>query len=249
MAKVPKRKITQRHLYAHMREVFTSIQNDIYAPLQFHERNGGGVFSIAALCFLNIEYLGSLIHNHEKTTQRARKFLEVYMGRVDCRYEWYQRLLVDMWRNGIAHERDPKHYETIYLGNVVELHWSLNNSSAKENREQHLRCIQKLRIGKDRPTYVLNVNLFELVKHLILALDLLLQDLIANREMITCPRTGKKQKIRTYAISRLQETMEPQLARDISLQGEIKIVLDSHDDREFLDPSRLWVRKWSEVKS
>lgn len=253
MSQQTERKLTERDLYAHIQSVFASIDKDILGPLQYHEHAGGGFFSITALCFLTIEYLGSLIYDHQSTPLRAQMFLHKYMGAVDCRYRYYQSLLVDMWRNGIIHEHDPKHYTTTYQGNTVDLHWSLNNSSRKENREQHLRCIKKLKLDKEPDTYVLHINLFALVDDLKAALDILLQDLIDNKKTINYPNPSQAIPIRRYVLETLGRKVKPRRVKqknikDSCLRGQIQFVLHSHDPDEYLDPSRLWVRRWSEMK-
>ena len=156
-------------------DVLTAIKNDLIVVLEFHERQqSGGFHSIPREVFCYIDYVATLCYG-SASSKNATQFIEQYLGKIDSRYEQYGKLLYEMWRHGTVHEFDPKilkhSTEKYYIG------WQTNNDSPPGNRECHLECFK---VTEKNDRYLLNINLFQLVDHLVEAIRAFIDEIRAN---------------------------------------------------------------------
>lgn len=157
-------------------DLHLAIQNDLVDVLKFHEQKDiSGFHSIPREVFCYIDYLGSLIEGPPATSRKAIHFIEKYMVKADIEYKHYGKIIYEMWRHGTIHEFDPK--VLIHSQRKDMIGWQTNNSSKPHNRSCHLECFK---IEGTKNQYLLHINLFELVDHLISALNSLISDLKKN---------------------------------------------------------------------
>jgi hypothetical protein len=155
------------------------IRNDLVAVLQFHEKQEiSGFHSVAREVFCYIDYLGSIFRGPPAESEKAISFIETYMTKADRRYKQIGRLIYEMWRHGTVHEFDPKILK--HSRRKYSIGWLTNNSSAPVNRACHLECFKKQNI-EDK--YVIAMNLFELVDHLMFALKAFIDQLKRSKAL------------------------------------------------------------------
>lgn len=146
-------------------DLLQAIQNDLVDVLKFHEKkNISGFHSIPREVFCYIDYLGILLEGPPASSKKAITFIEKYMAKADTKYKQYGKILYEMWRHGTVHEFDPK--VIMHSQHKYKMGWQTNNSSKPHNRSCHLECFK---MQGTRNEYVLHINLFELVEHLIFA--------------------------------------------------------------------------------
>lgn len=88
-------------------DLTNSVNNDI-APLL-----PSALFGIPRQFFPYIEYLGGLVFGPSggrnlSSTPLAKRFLDVWMSRIDPRYSQQSDHLLEMWRHGLIHTYKPK---------------------------------------------------------------------------------------------------------------------------------------------
>ena len=145
-----RRKLSRGHFLA-------AITNDLTAVVKFHDGGIGGFHSVPREVFCYIDYI-SAIRYGANSSANAIQFIEKYLGTANPRYKHYGKLLYEMWRHGTVHEFDPKRLK--HSNGKYSVGWQTNNDSGKEERACHLECFEVY--GKS-DTFVLNVNLFQLV--------------------------------------------------------------------------------------
>lgn len=158
------RKQTRRNLYSDLRN---SIDQDIKPLLKDknEQQTIGGYFAIVVIVFTLIEYLGRLRYGNQTRkngTRDATKWMRKYMGKCNNRYVDISGLLVDMFRHGTVHIREPQQY--LYAVNLG-FGWKLTKN---EDQQDHLKILK----GK-----YLVISLNQLVQDLEKAIDLYWDDL------------------------------------------------------------------------
>jgi hypothetical protein len=138
-------------------DFLAAITNDLTAVVKFHDGGIGGFHSVPREVFCYIDYI-SAIRYGANSSANAIQFIEKYLGTTNPRYKHYGKLLYEMWRHGTVHEFDPKRLK--HSNGKYSVGWQTNNDSGKEERACHLECFKVY--GKSE-TFVLNVNLFQLV--------------------------------------------------------------------------------------
>jgi hypothetical protein len=159
-----------------------ALRADIVAILRFHKMlDFGGDLSIPRQVFCYIDYLGSLCYGPgpRNNTRHAIKFIENYFGEIDERYKKFGELMYNMWRHGTVHEFDPKRY--IHSSRKYRMGWRSSKSSDQKERNRHLKCFM-MEVQQDNcpDSYVISINLFELVDHLKQALRKFIEILEGN---------------------------------------------------------------------
>lgn len=148
-----------------------AINNDLIAVLKFHEGGIGGFHSVPREVFCYLDYI-SAIRYGENSTTNAIRFIEKYLGKKNVRYKHYGKLLYEMWRHGTVHEFDPKRLK--HSSKKYSVGWQTNNDSGKEERACHLECFK---VFGTSDTFLLNVNLFQLVDDFVGSVQALISEL------------------------------------------------------------------------
>jgi hypothetical protein len=157
------------------KDFLAAINNDLIAVLKLHEGGIGGFHSVPREVFCYLDYI-SAIRYGENSTTNAIRFIEKYLGNKNIRYKHYGKLLYEMWRHGTVHEFDPKRLK--HSSKKYSVGWQTNNDSGKEERACHLECFKVF--GKS-DTFLLNVNLFQLVDDFVGSVQALISELKKSR--------------------------------------------------------------------
>lgn len=153
------------------KDFLAAINNDLVAVLKFHEGGNGGFHSVPREVFCYVDYV-SAIRYGENSSTNAIRFIEKYLGSKNPRYKHYGKLLYEMWRHGTVHEFDPKRLR--HSSKKYSVGWQTNNDSGIEERACHLECFKVF--GKS-DTFLLNVNLFQLVDDFVWSVQTLISEL------------------------------------------------------------------------
>ena len=157
-------------------DFLTAINNDLIEVVKFHNRGTGGFHSVPREVFCYIDYISAIRYGGNNSSN-AIQFIEKYLGRTNARYKHYGKLLYEMWRHGTVHEFDPKRLK--HSSKKYSVGWQTNNDSRKTERECHLECFKVY--GKS-DTYVLNINLFQLVDDFVESVQILISELRRSRK-------------------------------------------------------------------
>ncbi len=202
---------------SHLEKEFrAAIQNDLIALVEFHKGGVGGFHSIPREVFCYIDYISAIRYGSNSTTNAIR-FIEDYMGKSNTRYRYFGRLLYEMWRHGTVHEFDPKRLR--HSNNRYSIGWQTNNDSAKRERGYHLECFK---VHESKDTFLLNVNLFELVENFFDSVSLLIDDLKrSTRIRNSCQRHYHKIS-RAQPVSELERSKKIQRRLNLQISRAVK---------------------------
>jgi len=154
------------------KDFLAAINNDLIAVVKFHEGTNGGFHSVPREVFCYIDYISVLRYGLPNSSTKAIRFIEKYLGSMNGRYKHFGKLLYEMWRHGTVHEFDPKALR--HSSKKYSIGWQTNNDSGKEERACHLECFK---VKGKSDTFLLNVNLFQLVDDLVQAIHVFAAEL------------------------------------------------------------------------
>jgi hypothetical protein len=188
----------------------SAINTDLIAVAKFHDGGIGGFHSVPREVFCYIDYI-SAIRYGENRSVNAIRFVEDYLGKMNVRYKHLRQASLWNVAHGTVHEFDPKRLK--HASKKYSIRWQTNNDSGKEERACHL---ERFKVYGRSDTFLLNINLFQLVDDFVGGVHILLSELKTAKTKRTKFQRNYTQISRQLSVKELAKNKQRSLNLQIS---------------------------------